>query len=114
LEIRKENLSKLILRLKGENSEVELAEKIGVSQYAINTWLNKSHFPKSKNLQALADYLNLTTGQLLAKLDQEEKIDLSQVNNAQTIYLEIENLPAQEKVMLIKLLLDSLSKKLKN
>jgi transcriptional regulator with XRE-family HTH domain len=114
LEIRKENLSKLILRLKGENSETELARKIGVSQYAINTWLNKTHFPKSKNLLALANYLNLTTGQLLAKLDQEEKIDLSQVNNAQAIYLQIQNLSAQEKLILIKLLVEGMSEEFKN
>ena len=112
MDSRTRNLSKLLLRLKGDGSEKDLANKLGVSQYAINQWLNQNHFPKSRNLLKLANYMKLTTSQLLAKLDQEESVDLAQIKNAQTIFLYIEDIPPEEKFLLIKLLNDSLKKEL--
>ena len=112
MDSRTRNLSKLLLRLKGDGSEKDLANKLGVSQYAINQWLNQKHFPKSKNLLKLANCMKLTTSQLLAKLDQEESVDLAQIKNAQTIFLYIEDIPPEEKFLLIKLLTDSLKKEL--
>jgi transcriptional regulator with XRE-family HTH domain len=109
---RERNLSNLLLRLKDGDSEKKLAHKIGVSQYSVNCWLNKKHFPDSSNLKKIADYMDISIDQLLSQLNEEETYKLEEIKTAQGIFTYILNLPLKEKLILMKLILDNLEENL--
>lgn len=100
------NLSRLILKLKGLDSEQILAEKIGISQYSINSWLNYEHFPGTKSLQKLALYLGISLDQLLEILEGDRPEQ--KIKTAEAIFAFCDELSPQEKLRLLKFLIDSL------
>ncbi len=110
---RERNLSNLLLRLKDNESERKLAQNIGVSQYAINCWLNNKHFPDTKNLKKIADYMDISIDQLLSQLNEEEAYKLEEIKTAQGIFNSIIlNLSLKEKLILIKLIANNVEENL--
>ena len=109
---REKNLSNLLLRLKGGDSEKKLAKKIGVSQYSVNCWLNQKHFPDTQNLKKIADYMDISIDELLSQLDQEATHRIEEIKTAQGIFTYIQKLPLQEKFILIKLIVDNVEENL--
>jgi transcriptional regulator with XRE-family HTH domain len=61
--------------LKDDKSETQLAKKMGVSQYSINCWINRKHFPDSSNLKKIADYMDISIDQLLSQLTDILSLD---------------------------------------
>ena len=60
-------------------TQMELAKLAYISQNTVSNWLNDSSSPTLKNLEALADSLNMTVGELIgdfshnSKLSEEDK-----------------------------------------
>ena len=60
-------------------TQMELAKLAHISQNTVSNWLNDSSSPTLKNLEALADSLKMTVGELIGdfshnpKLSEEDK-----------------------------------------
>ncbi len=64
------------LRLQTGMSQVELAEKIGVSKQCVSNWENDNVAPSVEMLMKLADLFGVTTDALLGR-EPAETVDVS-------------------------------------
>lgn len=55
-------------------TQMELAKLAHISQNTISNWLNDSSSPTLKNLEALADSLNITVGELIGDFSHNPKL----------------------------------------
>ena len=106
-QLRLNNLSKLLLELKGDMSEDELAERLGVTQTSLNRWLNKKYFPRFTSLEKIANYMAITVDDLLQRLDEEKEETPKEITAFYLVPL-IQNMATQEKMKLLKTLLELL------
>ena len=98
-------LSNLLLKIKGNKSELQFCKELGVTQYTLNRWINRVHFPNIASLRKIANYMGITLDELYKYLDQEEKVSR---NTALSVYPYIKDLPKEELVKLLKLMVDLL------
>ncbi len=55
-------------------TQMELAKLAHISQNTISNWLNDSSSPTLKNLELLADSLNMTVGELIGDFSHNPKL----------------------------------------
>lgn len=106
-ETETENFKKILLSIKKNNTQKWLAKELKVSPFAVSSWLNDGTFPTYENLQFIANYLNISFDQLMAKI-KGEKLNQDFPEKAEMIFEYIKDIPKKEKIQLIKLLLDYL------
>ena len=100
----KERLRDILLELKGKNTQEWLSHELGVSTYAVGSWISMIQSPSASSLEIIADYMNISVSELLAEIKGKEYKESPQ--SAEQALLYIQNLSLKEKVKLSRLILD--------
>jgi transcriptional regulator with XRE-family HTH domain len=64
----RERLAEIVIQVRGEISQRDFAEQIGVSYSAIQSWEGKKHLPSFENLEKIAELRGKLPEELLAEL----------------------------------------------
>ncbi len=105
-QLKKNRLSQLLLSQEGKyKSQTEFAEDLGVSQYTLNCWLNRKHYPGAESLKKIADYMDTTLDKLYEYLEDDKS---SKENTALSLIPYIDRLSREEKIKLLKIIVDKI------
>ena len=106
LKAQKEKLKALLDELKKGHSDAWLAEQLGVSAYAVNSW-SRGTTPTVDSLQKIATYMGMTLGELMVKLKGNETPQELPTSAVQAHRL-LTALNASEKLKLIRLIINEM------
>ena len=103
-EEEKERFIELLLSIKGDMSERQLAKKMQISSFALNSWL-KGVTPKTENLEKIATYMGISLDGLLEKI-RHKSASKYHPETSVGCYELVNHLSDMEKIKLAKLLLN--------
>ncbi len=101
----KEKLRQILLELKGKNTQEWLSHELGVSKYAVASWISMLQSPSASSLEIIADYMGISLSELLAEIKGNDR---PSPESAQQALLHIKNLSSREKLKLSRLILEQL------
>lgn len=100
-------LSELIRTARGDRSQREYAESVGVTQFAVHHWESGESFPGLESLIKIAVSMGMTTDDLVRQILNEDPIVLDTFDQVLTA---AEKLQDEEKGTLAKRLIDQVIK----
>jgi transcriptional regulator with XRE-family HTH domain len=109
-EQERQNLSELLIQLTGKDSQRELARKLGVSSYSLNSWIKQTVIPSTDKLQLIADYMGISLSDLLNRVKPDSDENLVNIpNNAEGFYSLVSKLPMREQLKLAQSILGNIN-----
>ncbi|MCL2676282.1 MAG: helix-turn-helix domain-containing protein [Streptococcaceae bacterium] len=104
IKIVAENLT--YLKEKNNVTNVEIADKLGVSKSAVSEWINQKKMPRRGAILELANFFKVTTNEILTPLGEQNQRDLNRFIDIAKTYKGNELTPRDKKF--IKKLLDGI------
>jgi transcriptional regulator with XRE-family HTH domain len=104
-EEEQERFVELLLSIKGDMSERQLAKKMQISPFALNSWL-RGTTPKTENLNKIADYMGISLDVLMSKVRQKPLKGTPIPDTAVGCYELVQHLCDEEKLKLAKKLIN--------
>jgi transcriptional regulator with XRE-family HTH domain len=93
-----DRFSEIIRQIKGNLTNREFAQKIGVSVYSISAWQSGSTTPTVESLDLIASYMKISTNELLIRIKGKKNKSLP---TAESFYDLMSDLTKNEKIKLI-------------
>ena len=110
-EEERQNLAAILKNLQANLTQRQFAKILGISAFAMRSWIECEAVPTRENLEKIADYMGITLDQLLGKLRAQETVaSTPNYTKAEQLLPLVDHLPQAEMLKLARYLLDKLEK----
>lgn len=94
----KDRLTELLEDLSAGGSQATLANRIGVTQAAVNDWINQKSWPNQHNMTKIASVAGYDLGRLMAHL---QGVEIDRSLTVERIIRELDLMPTNDVVSVI-------------